>query len=190
VKITLTLDDKPVTQGTLTRDKLREVLPLDADVAGGFAGKHEWRVVAEPPVPGLGFSLTLESYVPWQKEPGRGLELALPASIAAQVGKPTEIALTAVAPAGRELHLSQALPAGVQVDTPSLQALVDAGTITRFHASEGLVELWVAPLTPGQTFAAKYRVVATLAGKLKSAASTIESGGDAYDVPPTEWTIK
>jgi alpha-2-macroglobulin family protein len=191
VKITLMLDGKPVIEGTLDRDKLRQVLALDADAPSGLAGAHELRVAAEPPVPGLGFSLSLESWVPWEKESVHaGLELAIPPAIEAQVGKPVEIALQAVAPAGMELHLEQSLPAGVQVETASLDALVSAGTISRYLASDGRLEMWVPALQPGQTFAAKYRAVATLAGKLHSAASSIEGAGASFHVPPTAWTIK
>jgi hypothetical protein len=94
------------------------------------------------------------------------------------------------APSGIELHVQQALPAGVQVDRPSLEALIEAGTITRFVIADGKVDLHVAPLAPGATFTAKYRVIPTLAGKLQSAASLVEAGPTKYFVPPTIWTIK
>ena len=190
VKITLTMDGKPVAEGTLDRAKLREVLALEAP-APGLAGSHTWAITAEPPVAGLGFSLALHSWVPWPKQTvQQGLELALPEALTGAVGKPIDVAVTAIAPAGMPLHIQQSLPAGVQIDTPSLQALVEAGTITRFAAADGKLDLHVAPLTPGQTFAAKYRVVPTLAGKLKSAASTIRSGAHEFHVPPTAWTIR
>lgn len=190
VKITLTMDGKPVAEGTLDRSKLKEVLALEG-AAPGIAGAHTWAVTAEPAVAGLGFSLALHSWVPWPKQTVQeGLELALPASLAGSVGKPIEIAVTAVAPAGMELHVQQSLPAGVQVDTPSLEALVSAGTITKFTAADGRLDLDIAPLQPGQTFTAKYRVVPTLAGKLTSSASSIESGKTRFYVPPTEWTIR
>jgi hypothetical protein len=189
VKITLTMDDKPIVFGVLSRDKLRDVLPLDAD-APGLGGSHVWKVTAEPAVPGLGFSLAIRGYVPWPTETTRGgLELALPPAIAATVGKPTEIALTAIAPSGIELHVEQALPAGVQVDRPSLEALVSAGTIASFEVADGKVELVVSPLSPGHTFAAKYRVIPTLAGKLHAGASTIRAGTNEFHVPPALWTI-
>ena len=38
----------------------------DANVPAGLAGTHEWKVTAEPAVPGLAYSLTLESWVPWE----------------------------------------------------------------------------------------------------------------------------
>lgn len=190
VAITLTMDGKPVAAGTLDRASVREVLALDVP-APGLAGKHEWKLVAEPAVPGLGYSLSLHGWVPWQKETTHGgLELALPAHVAGTVGKPIELAISAIAPSGVAVHIEQALPAGVQVDTPSLQELVSAGTIQRFEAADGKLELFVAPLAPGQTFAAKLRVIPTLAGTLHAGASKIDAGGTEFHVPPTEWAIR
>jgi len=192
VRITLTMDGTPVVEGILDRAHIREVLALDAAVpAPGLAGAHEWKLVADPPVPGLGYSLQLESWVPWQKQATQGgVELALPETVAAVVGQPTTIAVTAIAPSGMDLHIQQALPTGVQVDTPSLQALVDAGTITRFVAADGTVDLYIAALDPGAMFSAKYRVVPTLAGTLHTTASMIEAGATTFHVPPSTWTVR
>nr|MBA3397562.1 hypothetical protein [Deltaproteobacteria bacterium] len=190
VKITLTRDGKPVAEGTLDRAKLREVLAIEA-VAPGIAGTHTWAVTAEPAVAGLGYTLALQSWVPWEPETTQqGLELALPQAITGSVGKPVDINVTAIAPGNLALHIQQALPAGVQVDTPTLQALVEAGTITRFTVADGKVDLHVPALVPGQTFTAKYRVVPTLGGKLTSSASSIQAGGATFAVPPTTWTIR
>ena len=188
VKITLTMDGKPIVAGTLSRERLKDVLVLDA--ATPIAGSHTWAVAAEPAVAGLGFSLELRGYVPWAPETVHGgLELGLPASMTASVGKPAEIAMTAVAPSATELVIEQSLPAGVQVDRPSLEALVSAGTISRFETADGSVRMFVAPLAPGATFAAKYRVIPTLAGKLHAAASSITAGTETFHVPPIPWTV-
>jgi hypothetical protein len=190
VKITLTMDGKPITEGILDREKLKDVLVLDA-LAPGLAGAHEWKIVAEPAVPGLGYSLALKGWVPWEKETVHsGLELQLPLTIAGMVGKPTDLAIAAIAPSGIDLHITQSLPAGVQIDTPSLQALVTAGTISRFETADGKVDLYVPGLQPGQMFKATYRVIPTLGGKLHSAASFIEAGGNQFHIPPTAWTIR
>ncbi len=189
VTITLTMDGKQIAQGTLDRDKLREVLTLDAP-APGLSGSHEWKVTAEPAVPGLGYSLSLRAWVPWEKEAHDGVELALTATVQATIGKPTQIAVSAIAPSGVGLHIEQALPAGAQLDTPSLQALVDAGTLARFEASDGKVDLYANALEPGHMFAATYRVIPTLAGRLHTAASRIDAGTTTVHVPPTEWIIK
>jgi hypothetical protein len=191
VKISLTMDGVPITSGTLDRDKLKSVLVLEAPAAA-MAGGHTWNLVAEPPVPGLGYSLTLEAWVPWERATGAtdGLELALPPTITATAGRATDVQLRAIAPSGTELHVHHALPAGVQVDTPSLEALVRGGVITRFEVSTGAVDLYVDALEPGQTFAATYKVIPTLAGTLQSPPSQIAAAGVTVDVPPVIWTIK
>ena len=177
--------------GVLDRDKLKSVLVLEGP-APGLAGGHTWQVVAEPPVRGLGYSLTLAAWVPWERATGAtdGLELALPPTIAAVAGKPTEVQLRAIAPSNAELHVHHALPAGVQVDTPSLQALVDAEVISRFETSTGAVDLYVDALDPGQTFAATYKVIPTLVGTLQSPPSLIEAAGTIIDVPPVVWVVR
>jgi hypothetical protein len=148
-------------------------------------------------VPGLGYSLALDSWTPWPKQtPDGGLELAVPAQVRAAVGAPVELAITAVAPSGMPLHIQQALPAGVQVDAPSLEAQVKAGAIERFVAADGALDLYAPALSPGKTFALSYRAIATLAGTLHTGASSIDAGsaGSAraqqFHVPPAVWTVK
>ncbi|MBL0214952.1 MAG: hypothetical protein IPQ07_13835 [Myxococcales bacterium] len=192
VKITLLMDGKPVTEGTLDREALKEVLALEAPVPDGIAGEHEWKIVAEPAVPGLGYALALRGYVPWKKETTQqGLEMTMtPSPVTAEVGKPVEITVAAIAPSNVEVKLTQSLPAGVQPDTATLDALVTEGTLTKFEAADGKLTLFIPPMQPGQTFTAKYKVIATLAGKLRSAASMIEAGGTKFHVQPSEWTVK
>lgn len=191
VKITLFMDDKPVTEGTLDRDALKEVMALDV-AAPGIAGEHTWKVVAEPAVPGLGYSLALRGYVPWEKQTTQqGLEMAVtPSPVTAKVGVPVELSLSAIAPSNREITIVQSLPAGVQPDTASLDALVTAGTVAKYQVADGKLTFTVASLAPGQTFAAKYKVIPTLAGTLRSAASTIEVPGTRFSVPPSSWTVR
>lgn len=190
VEIAVKKDGVVVATGVLDATNRRDALTIEAP-AGGVAGAHTWEVVATPAVPGLGFSLALDSWVPWDKDTvENGLELALPAKLDGAVGKPLAVAINAIAPAGMELHIRQALPTGVQVDTPSLDALVSAGTITRFVVADGSVDLYVDAMDPGEVFTASYRVIPTLAGTLHTTASTIEAGGNSFVVPPTAWSIK
>jgi hypothetical protein len=190
VTVTLAMDGVPVVRGTLEGARLRDVLALDG-AAPGLAESHAWTLTAEPAVPGLGYSLALDSWLPWAKQAvHEGLELALPARVTATVGKPLELAITAIAPSGIALHLQHALPAGVQVDTASLQAQVAAGAIERFVAADGTLDLYAPALAPGKTFALTYRAVATLGGTLHSGASWIEAGANRFHAPPAEWTIR
>jgi alpha-2-macroglobulin family protein len=191
VAITLEMDGAPIVHGTLEGAKLRDVLALDGAVPAGLAGAHTWKLVAAPAVPGLGYSLAFDSWVPWDKQAVHaGLELALPAHVDAQVGKPVEITVTAIAPSGIALHIQQALPAGVQVDRPGLEARVAAGAIERFVAADGTLDLYVPALAPGKTFTLAYRLIPTLGGTLHTGASLLEAGANQFHVPPAEWTIK
>ena len=190
VTVTLAMDGQPIVRGTLDGAKLRDVLALDG-AAAGLAAPHRFTLTAEPAVPGLGFALELDSWLPWGKPvPGAGLELVVPGRIDATAGAPIPVAITAVAPSGIALHIHQALPAGVQVDAPGLEGQVASGAIQRFTASDGALDLDVAPLAPGATFALTYRAIATLAGTLHTGASRIEAGGDRFEVPPATWMIK
>jgi hypothetical protein len=190
VKITLTMDGKPVTTGSLSGAQLRDVLVLEA-AAPGLAGSHSWQLTAEPAVPGLGFSLTAHAWTPWPKQQVKGgLELASPATVTATVGKPQPVTLTAIAPAGMPLHIQQALPAGVQIDKPSLDALVSGGSVSRYQVADGKLDLYVSALQPGQTWSATYRAIPTLGGTLRTTASMIEAGMTQIFVPPTTWTIR
>ena len=132
---------------------------------------------AEPPVPGLGFSLTLFSHVPWRDEPASGLQLTLKVPAKLEVGKPAQLELSIAAPANLKTKLKIALPAGVQPDSPSLNALVSNGTASHFETEDGAITLHLVALRPGATFQVKLKVVPTLAGVLHAAASTLEPEG-------------
>ena len=189
VTVTLAMDGAPILRGTLEGAKLRDVLAL-AGAAPGLAGPHAWTLAAEPAVPGLGYALALESWLPWgPPAAGAGLALALPAHVDAAVGAPQAVAVTAVAPSGLALHLHLALPAGVQVDVPSLDAQVAAGTIARFVASDGALDLYAPALAPGKAFAIDVRAIATLAGTLHTGPSFIEAGTARFEIPPATWKI-
>ena len=191
VAISLSLDGRPVASGTFDRTKLRDVVVLEGLAGASVAGAHEWRVVAEPAVPGLGYALALTSYVPWEKAAvSSGLELSLPAAVTAAVGKPTEITLTAVAPSGMEIHVTHALPAGVQADRPSLEALVSSGILSRFEVADGKIELYAPALDPGEVLSVKYRLIPTFAGRLQSGPSLLRAGIHEVYVPPSQWTIR
>ena len=193
VKVVLEMDGKLLTSGSIDPSKLKEVISLDAD-APGSAGSHRWAIRADPPVPGLGFSLTLMSYVPWKKsEANQGLELAISSPTEGKVGEPMQVTLSATAPSGMALKIRQALPAGVQAEAASLEALVQAGTLTKFTTEDGAVTLEAPARAVGQPFSAVYRVVPTLAGTLHGSASTISPLGRtdlSYAVPPEVWTVK
>jgi hypothetical protein len=189
-RIVLTMDGKPLAEGVLSRERIREVLVLEA-ASVGAAGSHNWEVKSEPSVPGLGFALSVTTWGPWpEQSAGQGVELSLAPPKAAAVGKPLALAVRAVAPAGQALTLRLSLPAGVQPDTAALEAMVGEGKLTRFETSDGLIELSAPALEPAQVFSADIRVVPTLAGTLQTGASSLSVGGMEVFVPPATWTVR
>jgi len=189
-RIVLTMDGNQVAEGTLSRERVREVMTLDAESVGA-AGSHRWEVKSEPAVPGLGFSLSVTTWGPWPRQSEeKGVELLLEPPAKPVVGKSSSIAVRAVAPAERELTIRLSLPAGVQPDTGALDKLVDEGTLLRYDTSDGLVELHVPALEPAQVFSADIRVIPTLAGSLQTGASSLEVDSLEVFVPPSTWTVR
>ncbi len=193
VAITLSMDGKTVAEGTLDSTRLREVVTLEG-LAPDAEGEHLWTVSAQPAVPGLGFSFTLQAWVPWEKQPAvGGLELEIDATPEAKLGQPLEIRVAAAAPAGMALALRHALPAGFQPDRASLERLVADGLVRGYRAVDGAVELDVPPVEASGAFSASYRVIPTLIGTLSASASSLAIEGrpeSAHYVPPAVWTVR
>ncbi len=192
VRVVVERDGVPLATGTLDARALQDVLVLDA-TATGSSGAHAWTIRAEPPVPGLGYSLQLVAYSPWKDEPGGGLELttALPASV--KVGLPAAVTLTAAVPGGVAMQLDLSLPAGVQPDSTSLERLVSRGAISRHESEDGRLTLHLPPQPNGAVWTGEVAVVATLAGTLHSGASRLEVEGQpsrGKDFAPVTWRIE
>ncbi|MFP2933744.1 hypothetical protein ACLESO_53145, partial [Pyxidicoccus sp. 3LG] len=142
---------------------------------------------------GLGFSLALAAAVPWKAESQGGLELAVTGPTEAKVGQPAEVVLQASTPSGLALELRHGLPAGVQVDPASLDALVTEGKVTSWDSEDGAVTLKLPPRGAGEPFQARFRVIPTLAGTLRGGASSlkVEARPDLVSyVPPTIWAVR
>lgn len=192
VKISLERDGQPIVSGVLDAAHLHDVLTLEA-LAPGSKGNHTWGVRADPAVPGLGFSLTLFAHRPWRDELASGLEYTAKLPAKFEVGKPGELELTVGAPANTQTRLKLALPAGVQADTVSLDALVDAHSILRFETEDGAITLHLPSVSAGATQSLKLKVVPTLAGTLHPAATTLEPEGRPQLVSsfkPMVWSVK
>jgi uncharacterized protein YfaS (alpha-2-macroglobulin family) len=192
VRVVLERDGKTVSEGTFDAKALRDVLALEA-AAPGSSGAHSWTVRAEPAVPGLGYSLTVSAYVPWKAERSQGLELAVKAPAEAKVGLPVEVQVQAASPAGMALKLRYALPAGFQVDTPSLTRLVNERKVSSYEVEDGALTLLLPPRGAGEPFQASFRVVPTLAGTLQGGASSlfpVERPDLVSYVPPSKLTVR
>jgi hypothetical protein len=142
--------------------------PLVAQAAApAGAGPHSYRIEASPAVPGLAFSLTQTAYLPWEGDPDHeGFSLKVGASGPAAVGETLPCRLQAAVPGGEPFSVSLELPAGVEVEQRSLQALVAQGSILAFESREGLLELSAPALSSGAVFDATVELVPTLAGSL------------------------
>ncbi|RKH21029.1 hypothetical protein D7X74_02135 [Corallococcus sp. CA047B] len=193
VRVTLERDGKTVTEGTYDAKALREVLSLEA-AAPGSAGTHAWTVRAEPAVPGLGFSLALAAAVPWKNEAKGGLELTVDAPKEARVGQLADVRVVVGAPASLPLLFQQELPAGVQVDAASLDALVASSRVASWEVQDGLLSLRIAPRTEGAApVQVSFRVLPTLAGTLQAGASRLDVPGQpgiTSLLPPTTWAVR
>jgi hypothetical protein len=187
--ITLRQGERVVATGELGKDQIRTIVTLAADGVDA-SGAHTWTVEATPAVPGLGFALAVTSWGPWPAvRPGSGVDLEVLVPPGLAVGKPAELRVRAVAPAGRAMTVTVALPAGVQADPVQLDALVEDETLTRYRAMAGAVELTVPALDPGEAAIIPVRVVPTLAGTVTSGASLLRVDGGEAAAAPARWTI-
>lgn len=192
VKVVVERDGQEVVTGTLDARALQDVLVLDAP-ATGSAGSHAWTIRAEPPVPGLGYSLQLVAYAPWKDEPGGGLELTATLPAAVKVGLPAAVKLTAAMPGGLAMRLDLSLPAGVQADSTSLEKLVSKGAVLRHESEDGRLTLHLPAQANGAVWTEEVAVVATLAGTLHTGASRLEveeQPSRGKDFAPLTWKVE
>jgi hypothetical protein len=111
-------------------------------------------VVSDPPVPGLAYSVELSWSEPWpppSTNAAGALEVDVPAL--ARLGRPVDLPVRAAAPGGAPLELLLALPFGLVVDRPHLDALPAQGTITSYELREGVVVLRAPRRAQGSAFA-------------------------------------
>ena len=190
--ITLEQDGVVIAEGSYDREKLREVLVLDA-IGLDAAGTHEFSVRAEPAVAGLGFALSLQSWVPWEEPAAdQGLEAALTLPERMIAGQPAELALQAAAPSRTPFTIEHHLPAGVQADTDSLDALVSDGVLRSYHTEDGLIRMEAAALDPGEALNARYVVIPTLGGSLSSGPLSLYPDTQpalTVHYPPAVWSV-
>lgn len=189
VQITLTKDGEMVAEGTLTRDKVREVLLLRAEGID-LSGSHQWRLSAEPAVPGLGFALTLTSWVPWvaKKTPGSELAIEVPDTI--EVGKAVSLKVQALVPSNSAFEIKLHLPAGAQLDKTSLDSLVSTGALQRYEQVDGLVTMHASPLQPAQRFTGVVRIIPTLRGSIQTGPATLKVRSQTSYLPPVRWRVR
>lgn len=191
VRVVLEQDGRVIAEGTVEPKQAQDLRSFEA--RGEKLSSGAFTVRAEPAIPGLGFRLERESWVPWKAEAPSGLELAVTVPASFRVGEAATLQLTAAGPAHSAWSLRTALPAGVQVDRPALDAQVSAGALAGYEVEDGAITLQVPPRGPGQPFQTQLRVFPTLAGRLNAAASSLEVEGRpglAAYAPSGTWLIR
>lgn len=129
-------------------------------------GEHTVRISASPAVPGLGFSLRQTCWRPViPSHSSRGFALRLVGPEQAVVGEPASLQIEASPPGGRRLILELDLPAGLEPHDPQLDALVAAGTLEAWDASQGHLSVAIPAMPDGALFSARLELVPTLAGR-------------------------
>ncbi len=162
-----------------------------SQLVDGVDGLLMLTLTPEPAIPGMAYTLSIATHVPWDDEARTpGIELQIDVPKAARVGRALDVTLRAVAPAGKRITIRHALPAGVTPDPRSLSKLVVDGTVQRFDTEDGAVTLYLPARKAGQSQVVSYQVVPTLAGRLHAGASKVEAAGAETWVAPSVWTIR
>ncbi len=193
VRVVLEHNGRVVTEGTFAAANTRDVVSMEALAPASLAEAGQWTVRAEPAVPGLGYRLELTTWLPWKQETANGLELAVVAPAKFKVGEAATVQLSAAGPAGVPWSLKTALPAGVQVDRPALDAAKASGELLDYTVEDGAVTLQIPARGPGQPFVTSLRVFPTLGGRLNATASSLAVEGrpewTAY-APTPQWSVQ
>ncbi len=191
VAITVSVDGKPTVEQVLTGDKLTDTITLSAPLAALSKKGTTVTITAEPALPGLATSVSLDYAVPVPPpSPQAGMTLSHTAPAKLKVGVPTALAVQALVPGGAPLDVEIALPAGVDVVLASLEALKSNDTINGFEHNEGVVRLRAGSRAQGELFTASFQVVPTLAGTLSERYAFVSALGREVYVPPTLWRIE
>jgi hypothetical protein len=193
IEVTLTRDGEAIGHATLDLQRGQHVVVLQAgDDAPGKA--HTFVVTADPPAPGLTFTLTRRAWRPYDRSDDRdGLDLVAALSDDLRVGEVASLELEAAAPAGFPLAIAIPLPAGVDPLPTALSSLQAGGVIGGWKTDAGTLTIDVPPLAPGGRFQASVPLVATLAGDLHAAPPTLAPAHDpdaATHADPTVWRVR
>lgn len=187
VKLQVTVDGQPAGEGALDPTHPHRPVTLRAPGLAG-AGPHTVAVVADPPVPGLAFTLVATSWLPWTQDAPGGLDLRVTVPSGLRAGLRGELRVEATGPAGEVVDVDLGLPAGVEVDRALLAERLSGVTV---RAEDGALHLEGLTLIGGRRVL-EVPVVPALAGALSSGPSTIRStrGGDPFVRVPSTWTIE
>jgi hypothetical protein len=165
VVLRMEIDGQPVAERRLALAAGFHPERIQVDLPA-VPGEHAVRISASPAVPGLGFTLRQTAWLPVEpSSSSRGFALRVEGPGRSVVGKPAALRVEASPPGGRRLALDLDLPAGLEPHAPQLDALVSAGTIDAWDASQGHLSLAIPALPDGALFSASIELVPTLAGR-------------------------
>lgn len=200
IQISAFLDDQPIASTTLRGDRRKDVAVLSAATPGA-GGTHRWKLEASPAVPGLGFTLSLETHrlgaasVSSASSPAatvrdKNLGLSVSAGGPLKVSKTQTITVRAIAPARASVAIECALPTGVMPSPRSLEQLVMAGVLKRFELKETGPVLY-ASMGSSTEFQASFSVTPKFSGRLNTGTSQLRMEGTPIAVvAPAQWTIQ
>lgn len=194
VTIRLTVDGVEVAHGELDPSQPHAPLHLRGPGLSGSGsaadGGHTIKVTAEPAVPGLFFTLTARSWLPWQALPSVGLEIQAEPEEQLRVGVEGGILVTATGPADSLADLDIHLPAGVDVDRSELESALSGLVIQAWRAGDGIVHLDGVRLSNGQ-IQLRIPVTPTLAGALASGPASITAPNlESWVRVPEIWSVR
>lgn len=187
VAVRLEVDGAVVAQGALNPAAPHTPISLRADVA---AGNHSVRIVSEPAVPGLAFSLVERQYVGWEKMAPEGLDLDVDRP-SLRVGERTDLHVSLAAPSGNTVNVDIGVPAGVSADATAMDALVAAGQLVRWRGEDGTIHLAVH--AGSGAWSGEIPVVASLAGSLQTGPSHAWVDGreaETFTRIPETWVVR
>lgn len=187
VRLRVTVDGQPAGEGALDPTHPHRPVTLRAPGLAG-TGPHTVAVAADPPVPGLAFTLVATSWLPWTQAVPAGLDLRITVPPGLRVGRRGELRVEATGPAGEVVNVDLGLPAGVEVDRARLAERLSGVAV---RAEDGVLHLEGLTLVGGRRVL-EVPVVPALAGTLASGPSTVRStrGGDAFVRVPSTWIIE
>jgi hypothetical protein len=179
VSIRLLMDGAEVGKGALDPQHPHQAVRLEAP---GQAGVHSLQIIADPPVPGLAFSLVQRSYLPWEQANPAGLDLSVKIPQNLSVGQAATVTVTVAGPATALTDLDIGLPVALTVDAPSLGGL-------SYRIRDGNLHIDDLALTGGSA-SFSFTVTPTLSGSFSSGPSQVNTRGSSFVRVPAVWQVR
>jgi hypothetical protein len=183
VSVVLTVNGEERARAALDPKQPRVPAILAASIVGDEA---DIRLEAVPPVPGLAFVSTLDSWVAWtgtELLPGVEVEVALSPLRAGATGS---LQLVLSAPSNASVVVEQGIPAGCTVDEVSLMA---SGQLTAATVLDDRIRLTTRPFQAGEVMTLIVPVQPAYAGTFSTGPLSLKQGADRVDLAPLEWRV-